>query len=380
MGDIDDFFSKKLKVTGDAQKAIQFAEGAIATVAGVMTIVGAASALLDLFFEQADAVSAKLDELIGEFRVVTATSESLALMREVAVQLEDARAQASTIRSALPGLPDPAETALVKNNSLKVVNTLGNRSFWMRPFFKQGVYSDGWIGDLTPPVDSLGGGAKAVFDWRLTLPAYLEAVVIRVFVLSALVDDYRSKHRDELLGIARRLRGFHTEISNGIKMHRPPDRADLVSHFLGAGPVTLVTPSNWDMPGRRFGAVEMYSARHSVDGYPSDVTIDLKPEEVPTLDNYQRFRVRHGLRTLFRWKQTYNHIGLPVVGQVINQLHGLVGDPFTIQNAGEWSVVEVDRLVAGELGVSNRLPDGRLSCRLLLSRIGGGSLRIQFER
>src|SRR5262245_46013329 len=162
MGDITEFFQNELKVSKEAAATIKKAEGLIATISAIGTVVGAAKSVLDLYFDQSDQTRSQVDELIEEFRAVTASSESVALMREVALQIEDARTQADAVRSFLPGeLNSESQRGLILNNSEQVVRKLGNRSFWLRPFFIEGAYRDPWVGfDRVPDLTELGTGAK----------------------------------------------------------------------------------------------------------------------------------------------------------------------------------------------------------------------------
>ena len=367
MGDVTEFFQSELKVSKEAAAAIKFAEGMIATMSLVGTVVGAAATLLDFLFGHSDALTKKVDELIEEFRAVTASSESITLMREVALQIEDARTQASAVRSFLPGeLNSESQRGIILNNSEQVVRKLGNRSFWLRPFFKEAVYRDAWVGDLPPELQQLGTGATAVFDWRLTLPAYLESIAIRLLVLSALVKDYRINHRAHLSEMADRLNEFRQRIEDGIKLHPAPARFQLAFHRDEQGSIVR---SEWDEAGRLLGAVEVHSARHSVIGYPLDRDIDAAPsDETASVDRYPRFLARHGVISLFRWKSVYNEIGLAAVRRIVQHLGHLAGREIAIPESGAWSLREVDGIVARAIGSPNTDSDGRPSAKVLLSR------------
>jgi hypothetical protein len=383
MGDITEFFKRDLHIRGKALKVIHFSERAIAVIAGIETIVSAANVVLDLI-DQSDGAKRDVDELIREFIAVTASSESVALMREVGLQIEDARTQASVVRSFLPGdINSESQRGDVLNNSERVVRTLGNSSFWLRPYFTEGVYSDAWdqvrvpwAPVLQPDPMELATEAKVVFDWRLTLPAYLEAIVIRLLILSALVDNYRVRHRAELLEMAERLQDIHDQISTGIKLHRAPEAYELQG--------TLATPPTWSLSRltRLFGAVEVYSTANCITPYPQDPDIDAPRFDGQPIsgEGYARFLVRHKLKSLRRWKSLYNDLGLAAIYSLIGHLRRLANHPSASNNAGAWSIREVNSAVTNITRQRIVGPDGSLQLRTLLSCIGNrNSVRQSLE-
>ena len=64
----------------------------------------------------------------------------------------------------------------------------------MRPFYDGLVYRDGWFTDVDPPIDSIGATPiqslgptlPQVFDYRLTMPAFLSAIQVRTGFVAAL--------------------------------------------------------------------------------------------------------------------------------------------------------------------------------------------------
>lgn len=117
-----------------------------------------------------------------------------------------------------------------------------------------------------------------MFEYRLTLPAYLEAIAIRLIVLLALEGEIKVTRRSEIASIATQLEEYYNKIRAGIVTIRPPRYLEFTS-----GPITV---SAWDRGealdpppllggdlhtvSRPYGAVERYSMFAAVDSWPRD--------------------------------------------------------------------------------------------------------------
>jgi hypothetical protein len=163
--------------------------------------------------------------------------------------------------------------AVLFNSSLEV-ETLGDISFYLRPFFPAAAYSDPWSGRIDPPAFPHSTGSSIVFDYRLTLPAYLEAIAIRITILTVLVPNFRESDRAELRdNMANRLEDLYERIRDGIVPLRKPTVQEIIStRVFDANDAMLrrIEPSPWDKVERLYGAVERYSAVSVVDQYHSD--------------------------------------------------------------------------------------------------------------
>ena len=151
-------------------------------------------------------------------------------MRDIAEQLSYSREALQTLDQFAPEEPSStgtsawdAQRALVLAQSARVVVALGNQSYWQRLFFPELLYSKWpepypgrpWTPNLPPTLsDSIIAGL--IFDHRLALPAYVEAITIRLTILAAVVKDHRVIARDELTDMALNLESYLTRIRAGI--------------------------------------------------------------------------------------------------------------------------------------------------------------------
>src|SRR5215813_6093444 len=96
MGDLTDFGKLLgIKEGTTESKAVEVAQGAIATISGIGTIAGAVSLFLALFGES-DAVDTGVKQLAQDFQVVFAEQQAedfVRRMREVETRINDARVQ-----------------------------------------------------------------------------------------------------------------------------------------------------------------------------------------------------------------------------------------------------------------------------------------------
>jgi hypothetical protein len=294
-------------------------------------------------------------QLEAHFDAVLSAEDQVLQMRDVAKQLNAARAQLDPIRQLSPGqsLTDP-QRATMDSTTDEVVRTLGDSSFWKRPFFPELVYNsdfhDQWSGNLTPD-PSLGPGSL-VFDYRFTLAAYLEAIVIRLIVMLALEGKFTPAYQRQISEIASQLEEHYNTIQAGITKIRQPTDMDI--KYNGN------TTSKWDAAedtsrvpffGRIYGAVEKYSTYHIVDHwsaqrFPTEIDQLTPGRWTDTIVGI--FYATLGLGALARWKRVYAAVSLPAVRSCLIKLKALAGEPSPrrLDPGSGWSLREVDNLLA----------------------------------
>src|SRR5262249_30428697 len=181
MSDATDFEGATATITEAALKAV----GVAAAITGAVPVLGAAVVALTALatlLHQTDEIQEKVKELERHFDAILSAEAQVVQMRDVANLVNAARAQLDPIRALSPGQSlSESQRAIMDSKSDEVVRTLGDLAYWKRPFFSEVVYFDNWSGSL-PPEPSLGPGSL-VFEYRLTLPAYLESIAIRLIVL-----------------------------------------------------------------------------------------------------------------------------------------------------------------------------------------------------
>ncbi|WP_437303854.1 hypothetical protein [Sorangium sp. So ce388] len=399
---------------------------------------------LALFQEHVDRLFAKIyDKLESLTDLVNATNVENN-RRTIAQELGSARAALGSIVVKLKngeGLGEQRDISL--HDSLAALETLDQSVFWHRPYFDGWVYRNSWVGALPPP----HGGS--VFDYRFILPAYLEAINLRIVILGLSRIEYRSQS-GSLNPLADKLLSIHDKILEAIVPLRPPSEEEIAPRYaerVGSSssrnePWSYV-PSDqlidlhrwelqraiWDVRGRWYGAVELYSAMDGTEAYPAEpfpappeppsyatyaITAgpDLSPNSPPRgsivneeaykkakqnydiartryessfRDAYDRFLVKHAVRTLKRRKEVYRAVGLPAIWQMAGSVKQLAGEPPPEgSHFGLWSLREASDVVHGAArgSLRNQLGSG-VSVRSLAAALGSAapvvSLRRLFE-
>jgi hypothetical protein len=407
--------------------------GFVSSVFGGVTV--AISVLTDLgVLAQANVVveiQQAINALWDDFQQALAALDLVGSMRDVFNQVASAQTQLENLTEFAP---DDAATPGIKpvwdelrpfvlNNSLQAVNTLGGAAYWQRIFDAALVYNGpGSIPPLgTSPYGSevwtTNGGVQIftsapavdnglVFDYRLTLPAYLEAISIRLTILVAVVADYLDTAQDELQKMSATLESYYLLIRDGSFQtitplreaygYNPTVSSPSVNFYYtwrGGGFTTLGPPNaNWDngFPTELYyGTVDPFSAYNSVRSWPAD-EFPLMGSSIGAPSSYQgevasvgyplasqqkeaqllAFLVRYTVRSWVSWKEVYNGIGLGPVKAIIIHLKQLAGvSPATIAGPDEnYSIRDFVNNWWGT-GVIPDLnnEDGNLSMRKLLA-------------
>jgi hypothetical protein len=201
-----------------------------------------------------------------------------------------------------------------------------------------------------------------VFEYRLTLPAYLYAVSIFLAVGGALDPNFIADQSTPLGWALTTLQTKHSQIVSGLNTLCPPD-------WTSAGLVQTVcfNPDESGPPGIRliydasnpnlvtgammeYGAVERFSGVSSM-GTTYQINLSGNASDSnPALFNKLQLRI------LKRTQDVYAAVGLVRVWQTINQLRGLLGQPpmakptFRWQDGSfvdltDWSLRQIVRLV-----------------------------------
>jgi hypothetical protein len=227
-------------------------------------------------------------------------------------------------------------------------------------------------GTQSPPLNSDGA---TVFDYRCSLPLYLDAVSIFLAVGGALDPNFLDHQSGRLKDAASVLLDKYNQIKSGITTLAPPDWTS-VGLINAACPSPISQPNP---PGMRlvydtftpglvvggmleYGAVEKFSGVSSVSStYQIDLTNSVADWNQALYNKLQ-------LRLLRRTRDVFAKISLGRLRQTIDQLNALVGNPampkptFTWQDGSvfdmtDWSFRQIMALVklpAGANGFSLR--------------------------
>ena len=189
--------------------------------------------------------------------------------------------------------------------------------------------NDAGYGPQLPPLNADG---VTVFDYRYSLPVYLDAVSIFIAVLGGLDPKFPGDQTAELQEIVGVLQEKHDQIKSGITLLSPPD-------WTGVGLVQIAcfNPNKSGPPGIRlnydtspnlvtggmmeYGAVEKFSGFSSVGG-SYQITLSGTAS-----DSNQALFNKLQIRLLKRTKDVYAAVGLMRALQSINTLNALLKQP-----------------------------------------------------
>jgi hypothetical protein len=382
LGDVKDVGEavSKIGASQEVGAILEIAAGVVLLLTGAGAVVGISVIALGVLglFSKTDDLESNVQKLVADFNILFSELQAeadIALMRSVGDKIDNARTALRTLRMFPddPNLKNP-NGAVLFNSSLEV-ETLGDIRFYQRPFFPAASYSDPWSGRIDPPAFPHSTGSSIVFDYRLTLPAYLEAIAIRLTILTVLVPNFRKSDQAELRdNMANRLENLYAMIRDGIVPIRKPTVQEILSTRVfdaNDGTLIRIEPSPWDKVGRLYGAVERYSAVSVVDQYhfdrflPDSQDAFLVASEVrfgerdnpnppplpeprfPSHEALAPFLLEYAIGILARSKAVYNVLGLPKLKAAVNLLKEFAGEPrMETRPDGDWSIRELDSTVA----------------------------------
>jgi hypothetical protein len=335
-------------ITGESADSFGKAANAIGSLAGMLADWGGAIGFIGMIgglFGQEDSLQTVVSEIVSKavdtLESDLAEKDTLDLARDMATKLGHAESALDFVKQAATEkrqLTDQ-ESTRARGDTSEVVKALLREDYWYRLFDADAVYipyKNRW--DVIPqlqldPRDSKD--AKKVFEYRYTLPAFLEAITLRLIVLGATMPLSEPQVQDELGAIVKRLVWVHDKIG-----------AAIVS-------LPLVPLGVWNLP-YPFGAVEEFSAHACVNVWNWD-KCDYR--EVTWL---QRFPAILAIRTLAHRKKVYSDVGLPAVFNTISHLRQLLRDsrglPFAIPRWNpnvDWSLHEVDSAIVATTAFNN---------------------------
>jgi hypothetical protein len=349
MGDVSDWLKNQNLMTGTANDVAADVEGVINTFSTAGTAVEAGSLVLQaLGVLGSDDSKKKIDSLLtlfGELFAVLQANFDVWRMDRVGTEYENVVTTEEHLIEHQGDLNFLKDNKFdLDQNSLDPVNQLADDKSWRRPLYPQAVYSDVFSGSLPPPGSS--GAGSIVFDYRLTLSAFLYAVAVRLTVLWALgeVDaHYRDIARSEASAYAKILLDRYKQMWAGIASIRA-----LTLQELREPPIPSSAVWSWQLANRPYGAVDTYSTVKQIDEFPADHIPDLHGNVFPDVlqEMYEEFLFRHSIGTSARWKRVYGLMGLPHVKAIINHLKDIAGEPLeqsTLPDTADWSLLEAER-------------------------------------
>jgi len=279
------------------------------------------------------AIGQKLDVVL-HFEVADAEKEH---MFQIEALTADARTNWRTLLEVNFDFSNPTvDVAAIDMNTSTAANELAQQDmYWLRPFYDGLTIVDSaglsFFQGPTPPLDqSLGPGLPQVFDYRLTLPAFLYAVQIRCGFVFAL---NKARPESETDAIVARIRQAEVTAMES--------RLENVYATMVAGVVAVPVPQNdaelqaWDLNGRRMGVVDIYARLGNVEQFFDQGFI---------LSDLARavFRARLGLHNMQHWKNWYAHAGFGDVWDSLQAVRAILGSTTELfdKNAA-WSLRDV---------------------------------------
>jgi hypothetical protein len=237
--------------------------------------------------------------------------------------------------------------ALTEENTSNAANELAQKDmYWLRPFYDGLIFNDGVYEGPSPPLDfSLGPGLPQVFDYRLTLPAFLYSVQIRCgFVLSlhkaqpmtetdAIVEAFK---RTEVQPMLNRLQStYETMVAGIVPVRCAKDLGELVA-WQKAASARGDGLSAWETAGgSRVGVVDIYAGLGNIEQFFDQgfIRSDLA---------FAVYQARFNLNNMLRWKNWYARGGFGSVWSSIQSVRGLLGEvPDAFDTNALWSIKDI---------------------------------------
>ncbi len=204
-----------------------------------------------------------------------------------------------------------------------------------------------------PQLPPLNDDQRTVFEYRVSLPAFLAAVAALLAVGRALEPNFTRIMHQYLRKVKDRLQGIHDKIhSTGLISLSPPNWTemdglwhaacpDCGGYFGPRPPIELVydiKPGHMPNP---VGAILRYGAVEKFSGCSSMAERQIQDVDAADIRVFNKIRIR----VLRRTKDVYVSTGLQIVQKMIDQLKTLLGDVTDSEaKFTDWSFQEVFRL------------------------------------
>lgn len=228
-------------------------------------IVTAVEVLIDVLFHNTtlDDIKVKLDELI---RFEHGFDQQVAMLA-ITDLLGPAEVDLADLKKFGAGSPYINVPAVITSTGVPEHELGAKDAYWIRPFFPELVYpADFWHDrELQPPTQGDGRGVSFVFDPRLALPAYCEAVSIRISA-RVLIDptNFQADWGDEVDTSINDLGAWMARIADGLKERAAPSRREVFD--LAADRQVYTSWSELT-----FGAVDIWDGTGIVSSYPVEI-------------------------------------------------------------------------------------------------------------
>jgi hypothetical protein len=403
MGDLTDNLKKKGWVTGDLATALGYAEDIYGGISGAYAAYSAGKEIftslgfLDAPKNPYELITQQLQTILSDLTKALKGIEDIKnrigagskLVTEELIADKIGPAHAGS-QNAIAHLKTPNDEEITfsfresQATTLDAIDTLYDESYWKRLYSREANYADPWSGIFYPDEAGPEGGPEYIWDYSVTLDAYLDVLFARSMVLLASDSEYRTSYAKSMSTHIDKLRTVYEKILGAFVPIRAPsfeemkyviataDDANL--YFNGTDitsedmehPVGKVFFSDWErnymlenlIPGGRwrladyiYGVAEKYSGYACVWAYPvteirtgnpliasvpgvmnrdlnDRVTLWVKgiwKVEIANPDYfrsfYQWFVMRHTLRTMKEHKRLYTDLGMPKLRNVIKSLY-----------------------------------------------------------
>ena len=384
MPNLEEFTDACMSGSASASKLLGSIMGTMADVSGAVGFINMFAGLFPQTDALADAVRTLTQNFITALQDEFAGNHQLEVMEQVQTLLAQARSGVDLVKQASiekRQLTD-GESEHVRTSTDTTVRALGDDTgYWLRPYSKKAAYlvqllPPDWGSDpdlsqfFLDPRESKDD--TLVFDYRFTLPAYLEAIDLRLTALGATTPLSEPWVQDQLRQMADRLEWAHGNIVAAI-VSLPQAIVLPITHVMGFPPRSLIdceiepdeqshgiawSRTTWKY---EFGAVEKYSAFGVVErgqlGWGKNFKLVFPDPYLPRGDGapppgWMESIGKHHLaiyatRTLVHRKEVYRSVGLSSLFQSLNHLRQLGGQPTAQWDPGaDWSIREVAGAIA----------------------------------
>jgi len=343
--------------------------GVVSNLSGVFSLVSVLPTLVQ-FFKGADPTMEalnRIDQLLHFTYDFEQAQADLTQMHEVTAAVVTCRSALSSLIEETPPFSAAALDSL-QTTTRTQVDLLESDPYWMRVFFSELLFSDFWFGVVQPPhgdITPLVSGKSYVFDYRLTLMGYANAVSTRTSaILLLLANNFidRQQAIDEVSRRADTLEKFMQRIVNGFVSARTPRFMD-VSYLDESIPSSPPNPplwqSNWDILGfpgtinfpvqRPFGVISSHDGNGIEETYPATLfpnttvgPFGLVGDPNFGTETYYEFVARYQLGNRKRAKALYLQVGLDQAWIAVQDLRRLAGQSPEVADPMQcWSMRDI---------------------------------------
>lgn len=295
---VGDALEKSKILSNKSADAVRTAESIIGGVASMFSYVGAAEGVLqaigilaskeDVYLNKLNEISDKLDDIAKDLELDSALLAKTFKMFQITNLNGALCTSMMDFQHYIDNPLDPkypvtkffdvpftiANTLLANTLIEDAIEDAIEGAYWQSFYVEALVFNDSWTGKLAPPDVS----GRLVWDYRVTLSAYLGAISLRVIMLQALEPNFRTNelYCAEIKSYSENLLAIHNKIvQDGIVGIRIPEFHEFILSYVDNNKYPYIThfyhksleEKTWKGHNYIYGLVERYSGLSHIQSF-----------------------------------------------------------------------------------------------------------------